>query len=95
MATTGHAQTAPKMKLSTDIPPEITTPDSVEPLMDAKSLWLTANTDTVYAPTWLDLKNGRMLVESPPNTLGILDDFRMQYVTGMGNAGRDKAQQGV
>jgi hypothetical protein len=30
VATTAQAQTAPKMKMTTDIPPEITTPDSVE-----------------------------------------------------------------
>ena len=29
-----------------------------ETLMDSKSLFLTPNTDTVYAVTWLDLKNG-------------------------------------
>lgn len=29
-AATAQAQTAPKMKMTTDIPPEITTPDSVE-----------------------------------------------------------------
>ena len=28
-ASTAHAQTAPKMKMTTDIPPEITTPDTV------------------------------------------------------------------
>src|SRR5580704_12392900 len=30
LATTAAAQTAPKMKMTTDIPPEITTPDSVK-----------------------------------------------------------------
>src|ERR1035441_5606929 len=30
MFTNAHAQTAPKMKMTTPIPPEITTPDSVE-----------------------------------------------------------------
>ncbi len=61
-----------------------------ETLMDSKALWLTANTETVYASTWLDLKSGPMVVESPPNTLGIVDDFWMHYVTDMGNAGPDK-----
>jgi hypothetical protein len=28
--TSAHAQTAPKMKMTTDIPPQITTPDTVE-----------------------------------------------------------------
>jgi hypothetical protein len=30
---TAHAQTAPKMKMTTEIPPEITTPDSVGTLL--------------------------------------------------------------
>jgi hypothetical protein len=46
-----------------------------ETLMDSKSLWLTPNTETVYAASWLDLKNGPVVMESPPNTLGIVDDF--------------------
>ena len=30
MATNAHAQTAPRMRMTTDIPPSITTPDTVE-----------------------------------------------------------------
>ena len=156
--TTTQAQNAPKMKMTTDIPPSITTPDKVETrlgtlkftdgfpddatvqklydnldfqrgvqafltatpgasmagmraglrklgavdgtvaifetLMDSKSLWLTPNTETVYASTWLDLKNGPVVVESPPNTLGIVDDFWMHYVADMGNAGPDRGKGG-
>src|SRR5208337_1897932 len=33
-------------------------------LMDAKSLFLTANTDTVYAMTWIDLSKGPVVLES-------------------------------
>jgi len=44
-------------------------------LMDSKSLYLTANSDTVYAMTWIDLSKGPVVVESPPNSLGIVDDF--------------------
>ncbi|MCZ6690555.1 MAG: DUF1254 domain-containing protein, partial [Planctomycetota bacterium] len=51
-----------------------------EELMDSKSLFLTPNTESVYAMTWLDLKDGPVVVESPPNTLGLLDDFWFQYV---------------
>ncbi|MCK4565515.1 MAG: DUF1254 domain-containing protein, partial [Verrucomicrobia bacterium] len=29
-----------------------------EQLMDSKSLWLTPNTESIYAVTWLDLKDG-------------------------------------
>ncbi len=65
-----------------------------ENLMDARTLFLTANTESVYAVTWLDLKDGPMVVESAPNTLGILDDFFFGYVTDLGNAGPDKGQGG-
>jgi hypothetical protein len=157
-ATTAHAQTAPKMKMTTDIPPEITTPDSVETrlgtlkfhdgfpddatvqkvydnldfqrgvqafltampgaslvamrhalreigavdgtvaisetLLDSKALWLTPNTDTVYAVSWIDLKNGPVVIESPPETLGIVDDFWFHYVTDLGFVGPDKGKGG-
>jgi hypothetical protein len=158
-ATTLSAQTAPKMKMTTDIPPEITTPNSVETrigtlkffdgfpdkettqkvydnldfqrgvevflntcpgaslvairaglrsvgvvnnqsvivfesLMDSHSLFLTPNTETVYAITWLDLSKGPVVVESPPNVLGMVDDFWFRYVGDLGNAGPDKGKGG-
>lgn len=66
-----------------------------ETLMDSKSLWLTANTETVYASNFLDLKTDKALViESPANVLGILDDMWMRYITDIGNAGPDKGQGG-
>ena len=65
-----------------------------ETLMDARTLFLTANTESVYAGTWLDLKDGPMVVESAPNTLGILDDFFFGHVTDLGNAGPDRGQGG-
>jgi hypothetical protein len=65
-----------------------------EELMDARTLFLTANTESVYAVTWLDLKDGPMVVESAPNTLGILDDFFFGHVTDLGNAGPDRGQGG-
>lgn len=49
-----------------------------EDLMDSKALWLTANTETVYASNFLNLKkDGPVVIESPPNVLGILDDMWM------------------
>ena len=132
VAITASAQTAPKMKMTTAIPPEITTPDSVETrlgtlkffdgfpddatvqkvydnldfqrgveafltglpgaslvamregtrafgpdnqtvlvfdtLMDSKSLFLTANTESVYAWVWLDTKAGPLVIEVPPGS---------------------------
>ena len=152
------AQTPPKMKMTTDIPPQITTPDSVETrlgtlkffdgfpdkdtteklydnlafsrgveaflagvpaaslvamreglhklgagndtvvifetMMDSKSLWLTANTDSIYYFTWLDLHDGPMVMETSPNVLGMLDDFWFKYIIDIGNAGPDKGKGG-
>ena len=66
-----------------------------EDLMDSKSLWLTANTETVYASNFLNLKkDGPIVIESPPNVLGILDDMWMRYVGDIGNAGPDKGKGG-
>lgn len=65
-----------------------------ETLMDSRSLFLTANTESIYAVAWLDLKNGPVVVESPPNTLGLADDFWFHYVTDLGLAGPDEGKGG-
>jgi len=65
-----------------------------ESLMDSKTLFLTANTESVYAFSWLDLTNGPVVVESPPNVLGFVDDAWFGYVTDLGNAGPDRGQGG-
>jgi hypothetical protein len=65
-----------------------------ETLMDSKSLFLTPNTETVYMIGWLDLKDGPLVVETPPNTLGFLNDFWFRYIIDMGNAGPDKGKGG-
>ena len=66
-----------------------------ETLMDSKPLFLTANMDSIYTITWLDLKEGPMVVESPPNTLGMVNDFFFRYVADLGNAGPDKGRGGA
>jgi hypothetical protein len=65
-----------------------------ETLMDSKSLFLTANTESIYTVGWLDLNNGPLVVETPPNVLGLVDDFWFHYVADMGNAGPDKGKGG-
>lgn len=37
-----------------------------ETLLDSKSLFLTGNTDSVYFSTWIDLKDGPLVLEAPP-----------------------------
>lgn len=63
-------------------------------LMDSKSLFLTANTESIYYATWIDLKNGPIVIESPPNVLGVVNDFWFRYVCDLGNAGPDKGKGG-
>ena len=157
-ASTSFAADAPKLKMTTPIPEEITTPDSVETrlgtlkffdgfpdekttqlvydnldfqrgvqafltcvpgaseaairagirsfgpdnqtvvlfdtLMDSKSLFLTANTESVYAWSWLNLKDGPMVLETPPNVLGVIDDFWFRNVTDFSLVGPDKGKGG-
>ena len=155
---TALAQTAPKMKMTTDIPVEITTPDSVETRLgtlkffdglpdkdtvekvydnldfmravdvflntmaaastlanieglkgvgcnhqtvvihenrvDAKTLLLTPNTQTATLWSYINLKDGPIVVEIPPGVLGMADDLWMRYIVDLGLAGPDKGKGG-
>ena len=153
------SQTPPKMKMSTPIPADITTPDTVESrigtlkfhdgfptdetvqkvydnlafqrgvsvflsatggssteglrqglasigvnnnqtvalfedLMDSKSLFLTPNTESIYSVMWVDVKDGPVVLETPPDVLGIIDDHWFHYVADFGRVGPDKGQGG-
>src|SRR4051812_43344639 len=59
-------------------------------LMDAKSLFLTANADTVYFFGYLDLTNGPMVLETPPDALGTLDDYWWRWLIDFGAPGPDR-----
>lgn len=65
-----------------------------ENLMDSRSIFLTPNTESVYTINIFDLKDGPVVVESPPNTLGMINDMFFRYVADLGNAGPDKGQGG-
>ena len=65
-----------------------------ETLMDARSVFLTATTETPYAMAWLNLKAGPVVVESPPNTVGVVDDFWFRFVADLGVPGPDKGKGG-
>ena len=65
-----------------------------EDLMDSKALWLTPNNSSVYFLTWLDTTNGPIVMETPPNVLGVIDDHWFRWVGDYGNAGPDKGQGG-
>ncbi len=66
-----------------------------ENLMDAKTVFLTANTETVYAISHLDLKgDGPTVVEAPPRMLGFLQDGLQRYLADIGPLGPDKGKGG-
>lgn len=159
LAGIAHAQTAPKMKMTTPIPDSIITPESIETrlgtlkfndgfpdeatseklydnldfmrgvdaflnampgasaealriglaregadnnqtilifedLMDSRSLFLTGNTESIYNLMWLDTKAGPLVIETPPNILGMIDTHWFEYVGDVGNAGPDRGKGG-
>ena len=65
-------------------------------LADSSPLFLTANTDTVYAFAMLDLeRDGPTVIEIPKGTgPGTLDDAFFRFITDMGRPGPDKGQGG-
>lgn len=66
-----------------------------ETLFDAKSLFLTANTETVYGMTFLDLKrDGPVVVEAPAGFLGGFSAMWQTHVIGMGPTDVDKGKGG-
>jgi hypothetical protein len=58
-------------------------------LMDAKSLFLTANADTVYGLSFLGLTQGPLVVEAPPMTLDLADDLWFRWITDLSLPGPD------
>ncbi|CAG4903893.1 hypothetical protein R54767_03021 [Paraburkholderia gardini] len=66
-----------------------------ESLMNAQTLLLTGNTETVYAMSALDLKrDGPTVVEAPPMLLGGVSDLRQSELVGIGPTGADKGKGG-
>ena len=65
-----------------------------ESFLDSRSLYLVANTETIYLTVWADTKDGPLVIETPPDMLGFVNDFWCRYVTDMGRAGRDKGKGG-
>ena len=63
-------------------------------LMDSKSLFLTANADTVYVMGGLDLTKGPVVIEVPPGALGTVQDAWFRWVIDMGLPGPDRGEGG-
>ena len=66
-----------------------------ENLMDARTVLLTANAETVYAIAHLALKtDGPTVVDAPPHMLGFLQDGLQRYLADIGPLGPDKGTGG-
>ena len=65
-----------------------------EDLMDARSLFLTPNSTTVYAFTEINVKDGPVVAEIPPGVLGPVDNAYFRWVTDVGLTGPDKGKGG-
>ena len=63
-------------------------------LMDARSLFLTANADTVYYFSMVDLTKGPMVVEQPPKGLGTINDMWFAWIVDVGFPGPDRGEGG-
>jgi hypothetical protein len=74
-------------------PANVTIP-TFEDNLNARSIFLTPNATTPYTWIWLNLHEGPLVVEVPPMTLGMIDDFWFKYVTDIGIVGPDKGQGG-
>lgn len=66
-----------------------------DPRANSASLFLTPNTETTYGTTFIDLKAwGPTVIEAPPQSLCVVDDFWFRYVADMGIAGPDRGAGG-
>lgn len=65
-----------------------------EHLMDAQTLLLTGNTETVYGLAAIDLRKGPVVIEVPPKMLGGISDIRQTSILEIGPTGDDKGQGG-
>ncbi len=64
-------------------------------LMNSASLYLTANTSTLYTFVVLDLhRDGATVIEAPPGMLGGINDAAFNYLGDIGPAGPDKGKGG-
>jgi hypothetical protein len=74
-------------------PANVTIP-TFESNLNARSVFLTPNATTPYTWIWIDLHDGPLVVEVPPMTLGMIDDFWFKYVTDIGIVGPDRGKGG-
>lgn len=63
-------------------------------LMDSNSLFLTANADTIYYLTGLDLSKGPIVIEQPANAVGTINDMWFSWIIDIGGPGPDRGLGG-
>ncbi|MEH2497247.1 hypothetical protein V1294_003726 [Bradyrhizobium sp. AZCC 1678] len=73
---------------------EDNTPIIFSDLMDAKSLFLTANADTIYYMAVVNLSKGPMVLEQPPMGLGTINDMWFSWIVDIGFPGPDRGEGG-
>ncbi len=62
--------------------------------MDSKSLFLTANADTVYYLSTIDLSEGPMVIEQPSGAVGTINDMWFTWIIDIGAPGPDRGEGG-
>ncbi len=73
----------------------VNTTDAIwENLVDSKTVELTANDNVVYSFVWLDTSKGPLVVEIPPEVLGLIDDMWYRWVADVGITGEDRGKGG-
>lgn len=55
---------------------------------------LTFNTESIYSSATLNVERGPVVVQTPPNVLGVIDDGWMRFLTDLGNVGPDRGKGG-
>jgi hypothetical protein len=73
-----------------ELGPANTTVPIFEQLMDSRSIFLTANDNTVYSWMWIDLRSGPLVLETPPRVLGTINDMWYRWVVDIGFTGRTR-----
>lgn len=63
-------------------------------LMDSASLFLTANADTIYYMSGLDLSKGPVVVEQPSGGIGTINDMWFSWIVDIGAPGPDRGLGG-
>jgi hypothetical protein len=56
------------------------------------SVGLTFNTESIYSSACANVEHRPVVIETPPNILGVIDDAWMRYVTDLGNVRPDRGQ---